>query len=87
MTRASVYIECLDEDKVQDNEEQNYEFQISKWERENKWTISTPNTFDIKSLRRIKEFEILLIRLYQNNTEIIVDTFDNAIEKYFEYEP
>lgn len=73
------------------DEKLNIEIPISKWiwnrGKEEPYTLSISNDVRISSLRRLNEFQILLLRLERAQTEIIVDKDyeDNYI--YPEAEP
>lgn len=68
--RAVLVFEC-DHD-----EEMNFEINIHRWKKINKekWSINYDSIHDLNSLRNLGEFEILLMRLKQNHTRLILDS-------------
>ena len=69
----------------------NIEIPISKWiwnsGKEEPYTISISNDVRISSLRRLNEFQILLLRLERDSTTIIIDTDNYYDEIHPEEEP
>lgn len=70
---AKVIFEC-DED-----EDLNFEIRLSKF-RESPWHLSGERDDSIRTLRRLGDFEIYLLRLSQSHTEIEIDS------EYLEYD-
>ncbi|MCD7911049.1 hypothetical protein KC480_05855 [Bacillus velezensis] len=81
--RGRVIFEC------EHDENMNCEIQISRWkDRESEeWNIEYKSTHDINSLRYLDEFEILLMKLTQNNTRLILDSNAESDEVTPEEEP
>lgn len=73
------------------DEKLNIEIPISKWEwnsrKEEPYTLSISNNVSISSLRRLNEFQILLLRLERAQTAIIIDRDYDDDEIYPEAEP
>jgi hypothetical protein len=80
---ATLVFECEHDDKV------NFAIGISKWDKDkkNEWSISRYRTADIDSLRHLNEFEILLMRLNQAGTKLIMDTDNESDEVTPENKP
>ncbi|MBV5122223.1 hypothetical protein [Bacillus halotolerans] len=66
---ATIFFEC-DHD-----EEMNFEIPISLYKngKDKEWDLKYNSVHDLKSLRHLNEFEILLMRLSQNGVGIILD--------------
>ncbi|MDF2535845.1 MAG: phage protein [Bacillales bacterium] len=80
---ATLIFEC------EHDEEMNFAVRLSKWEKSNKeeWDIEYKGLKDISSLRHLNDFEILLMRLNQDGTKIIIDTESESDEIQPEAEP
>lgn len=82
---AKLIFECEKDKTV------NFEIRLSHWknDKNNEWDICYNNFCDISSLRYLNDFEILLMRLDQNNIKIKIDTNykDCEIEVAAESEP
>lgn len=73
------------------DEKLNIEIPISKWVwgsgKEEPYTLSISNDVRISSLRRLNEFQILLLRLERARTSIVIDTYCHYDEICPEAEP
>lgn len=71
------------------DEELNIEIPVLKWKNDkNKpWTLAISNDIMISSIRRLNDFQILLLRLERANTEIIIDKEYATSDIYPEKEP
>lgn len=69
------------------DEELNMEIPISKWDFEKEYTLDSLGCVDIKSLRYLGEFDMLLMRLQRAGTKIIIDKMEDDGEIYPEEEP
>lgn len=69
------------------DEELNIEIPISKWDFEKEYTLDSLGCVDIKSLRYLGEFDMLLLRLQRAGTKIIIDKTEDDGEIYPEAEP
>ena len=69
------------------DEELNMEIPISKWDFEKEYTLDSLGCVDIKSLRYLGEFDMLLMRLQRAGTKIIIDKTEDDGEIYPEAEP
>ena len=69
---ATINFEC------EKDENMNFQVRISRWEdrKGELWKIDFNKISDIQSLRRLNQFEILLMRLVQNYVELEIDTKD-----------
>lgn len=56
------------------DEELNISIPVSKWNREDYWTIGSLKSIEIKSLRNANEFQVFLHALSQGYTRIYIDT-------------
>lgn len=67
---AIVTFEC------EKDEDMNFEVRLHRWKNSSKegWDILYNSPQDIKSLKNLNEWEILLMRLSQNYSKIIIDT-------------
>ncbi|MCD5324753.1 MULTISPECIES: hypothetical protein [Pontibacillus] len=67
----------------------NIQFPVHRWEKFDKeeWTIDYKTPHDLSSLKRLDEFEVLLMKMNQNNTKIIVDEEMIHDDVYPEEEP
>jgi hypothetical protein len=67
---AHVVFEC------EHDKEMNIELKIHRWKKhdKDKWTIDYDATHNLNSLRHLSEFEILLMKLKQNGTKLILDS-------------
>jgi hypothetical protein len=80
-TRASMFLEC-DED-----ESLNIEISLSKHKSDDYWTISYDKTCEIQSLRRLNEFQIYLLKITKNLSEVEIDKWEGREEVEIEEEP
>jgi len=71
------------------DKEMNFSVRIMNYKNDKKkeWSISYDSVKDIKSLRHAKEFEILLMRLSQQDTKLIIDTDGESDDIQPEKEP
>ncbi|MCY7620207.1 hypothetical protein ABEQ78_10940 [Bacillus altitudinis] len=51
----------------------NFEIPISLYKRDKEWAINYRTSHELKSLRHINDFEILLMRLSQNGVKLDLD--------------
>lgn len=58
------------------DEELNMEIPISKWDFEKEYTLDSLGCVDIKSLRYLGEFDMLLLRLQRAGTKIIINEME-----------
>ena len=81
--RAVVVFEC-DHD-----EDMNFEINIHRWKKYDKetWTIDYDSVHDLNSLRNLNEFEVLLMKLKQNYTRLIIDSDGDSDEVTSDKEP
>lgn len=70
MESATLFFEC------EHDKEMNVEIKIHRWKKFDKeeWTIDYDSVHTINSLRHLGEFEILLMKLKQNYTKLILDS-------------
>ncbi|WP_029517909.1 hypothetical protein [Paenibacillus polymyxa] len=80
---ANLIFEC------EQDEDMNQSIRLYRWkdEKNKGWDIERHEIRDIKSLRYLDEFELLLMNLSQNRTKIIVDTDEESDEVKPEAEP
>ncbi|MBU5262028.1 hypothetical protein [Bacillus atrophaeus] len=80
---ARVIFEC------EHDEDMNVEIKISRWKEKEKWDIDYKAIHNISSLRYLDEFEILLMKLTQNSTKLILDSDaeSDSVEPEKEPEP
>ena len=64
---AVLTFECEHDEKM------NFQVTLTRWEKDNYWTLEFKKAADLRSLRDVKEFEIYLTKLDQNHVEIIMD--------------
>lgn len=66
---ANIFFEC------EHDEEMNFAIKVSRFNESSRegWDIDYPKTHDISSLRYLNDLEILLMKLNQNNTRLIID--------------
>lgn len=69
------------------DEDLNMEIPISKWDFEKEYTLDSLGCVDIKSLRYLGQFDMLLMRLQRARTKIIIDKMEADGEIYPEEEP
>ncbi|GAA4879153.1 hypothetical protein GCM10023310_69100 [Paenibacillus vulneris] len=81
--RAVVVFECDHDEKM------NFEINIHRWKKYDKetWTIDYESVHDLNSLRNLSEFEVLLMKLKQNYTRLIIDSDGDCDEVTPEKEP
>lgn len=65
----------------------NMEIPISKWDFEKEYTLDSLGCVDIKSLRYLDEFDMLLLRLQRAGTKIIINEMEAGGEICPEEEP
>ena len=84
---AKLFMECKKKDEEQ--EDLNVEVSLSRWnkDKENVWSISFSRQLDLTSLRYMDDFTIYLIKLAQNGTKVIVDTWSESDEVIPSKEP
>ena len=70
MKHAVLVFEC------EHDKEMNYEIKIHTWPKydKEKWTIEYRTVHDLASLRHLDEFSVLLMKLHQNGTKLILDS-------------
>ncbi|PHA03023.1 hypothetical protein COE51_01380 [Bacillus pseudomycoides] len=71
---ATLVFECDHDEKM------NFAIRLSRWKDDKKkeWRMEYDRIPDMNSLRRLNEFDMLLMKLNQNYTKLILDgTFDN----------
>ncbi|WP_094603439.1 hypothetical protein [Sporomusa silvacetica] len=81
---ATLVFEC------EHDEEMNFAIRLNRWtgdKEEDQWGIGYDKVKDIASLRRLNDFEILLMRLDQAGTKLIMDTDSESDEITPEEEP
>lgn len=83
MEYAHVVFECDHDEKL------NFELKIHRWTKydKDKWTIDYEATHNLNSLRYLSEFEILLMKLKQNGTKLILDSHGDEDEVEPEAKP
>lgn len=64
---ATIFFECEHDDKM------NFEVPISLYKRDEQWDLQYRSNKELKSLRHLNDFEILLMRLSQNSVKIDLD--------------
>ncbi|QPW49575.1 hypothetical protein G9298_18070 [Bacillus thuringiensis] len=71
---ATLVFECDHDEKM------NFAIRLSKWKSEESegWDIRYDEVSDLKSLRHLNSFELLLMKLNQNRTQIILDEIDDS---------
>ncbi|PES56075.1 hypothetical protein [Bacillus thuringiensis] len=65
---ATLLFECEHDEKM------NFAVRLSKWKKEQGWSINYDKSPDIRSLRYLSDFEVLLMRLDQGGTQLILDS-------------
>ena len=67
---AVVVFECEHDESL------NFAIPISRWKesRDEGWDIDYKRVYDLSSLRYLNEFDILLMKLTQNNVKLIIDS-------------
>ncbi|CUB54033.1 hypothetical protein BN2127_JRS10_02572 [Bacillus subtilis] len=65
---ATLLFEC------EHDENMNFAVRLSRWKKEEGWSIDYDKSPDISSLRSLSDFEILLMRLDQGGTQLILDS-------------
>ncbi|PGV23050.1 hypothetical protein [Bacillus cereus] len=65
---ATLLFEC------EHDETMNFAIRLSRWKKEEGWSIDYDKSPDISSLRSLSDFEILLMRLDQGGTQLILDS-------------
>ncbi|MEC0271903.1 hypothetical protein [Peribacillus frigoritolerans] len=71
---ANIFFECEHDEKM------NFAIKVSRFNESSSvgWDIDYPKTHDINSLKYLNDVEILLMKLNQNNTRLIIDsTYEN----------
>lgn len=71
---ATLVLEC------EKDEDMNFAIRLSKYNKDKSgnWDIAYDTAHDIKSLRYLNEFEILLMKLVQDGTTLEMDTTDDC---------
>lgn len=64
---ATIFFEC------EHDEDMNFEISISLYKRDKEWGINYRTSNELKSLKYLNEFEILLMRLSQNGVKLDLD--------------
>ncbi|MGG0640970.1 hypothetical protein ABE035_12550 [Bacillus altitudinis] len=64
---ATIFFECEHDEKM------NFEVPISLYKKEEQWDLQYRSNKELKSLRHLNDFEILLMRLSQNNVKLDLD--------------
>lgn len=72
---AKLFMECTKKDENQD--EFNIELSLSRWEKDEKdtWSIDYNRQLNLTSLRYMDEFSIYILKLAQNGTKLVIDTW------------
>lgn len=80
---ANLIFEC------EKDEDMNQSIRLYRWkdEKNKGWDIERHEIRDVKSLRYLDEFELLLMNLSQNRTKIIIDTDEESDEVLPKAEP
>ena len=65
--KASLIFEC------EQDEDMNFEIPLSKWKDRN-WSIDAKISSDVSSLRHLNEFNVYILKLIQNYTDVEIDT-------------
>ncbi|MEK4617683.1 hypothetical protein NYE71_16440 [Bacillus sp. FSL K6-0273] len=71
---ATLVFECDHDEKM------NFAIRLSKWKSEKGegWDMQFDNVPDLKSLRNLNSFELLLMKMNQDRTQIILDEIDDS---------
>lgn len=71
------------------DEEMNFEVRLSRWkqDKDKGWDITYDNKVDISSLRHLSDLEMMVIKLVQNRTKIIIYQDSDSAEAQPEKEP
>lgn len=73
---AKVFFEC------EHDKEMNFEFKLSKYNKDDYWTLTMREDFKFSSLSTLDEFTIFMMKLSQNYTHIIIDVdYDTEVVK------
>lgn len=64
---ATIFFEC------EHDEDLNFEIPISSYKKDKEWDINYRTSNELKSLRHLNDFEILLMRLSQNAVKLALD--------------
>jgi hypothetical protein len=80
---ATLTLEC------EHDQDMNFAIRINRWKKEKAeaWDMTYDSVKDLRSLRHLNEFEILLMRLSQAGTKLIMDTDSESDEITPEKEP
>lgn len=83
LEHAVLAFECEQDEKM------NFEIPISRWKdrKEKTWDINFNGTYDLKSIRRLDDFTIQLMKLSQAYTEVELDTDYESDDVEVEAEP
>lgn len=75
--------------KCEHDEEMNFVIRLSRYEKDpvNEWDVRYDKTTDIRSLKHLNDFEILLINLDQHKTKLLIDKDYDDCEVFTEEEP
>ncbi len=71
---ATLVFECDHDEKM------NFAIRLSKWKSRSSegWDMQYDNVPDLKSLRNLNSFELLLMKMNQDRTQIILDEIDDS---------
>ncbi|MEB8584056.1 hypothetical protein P4G63_29155, partial [Bacillus cereus] len=66
--------------EVDYDEKMNFAIRLSKWKSRSSegWDMQYDNVPDLKSLRNLNSFELLLMKMNQDRTQIILDEIDDS---------
>jgi len=79
-SEASIFFEC------EKDENMNFEAKLRKWKNE-KWKLQINEECNISSLRHVNGFQIYLIKVSQNYSDIEIDNWSDEAEIQPEAEP
>lgn len=74
--------------ECEEDEELKFEFSIHAWKpkEDSKYTSQYMKTTDLRSLRYLNDFEILIMRISEGYENIILDSYGDSEEIFIEYE-
>ena len=55
------------------DKDMNFEIRLTRWDWEESWSILGVPAWDGRSLQRLNEMQILLMRLAQSNVQVVID--------------
>jgi len=55
------------------DEDMNFEIRLTRWNFEESWSVLGGPVWDIRSLQRLNEMQVLLMRLAQSNVQVVID--------------